>query len=80
VWKFLETGKVEFRVKSYSTTAEIRNPFYRIGFALLGRRVQRHFADSSLERMQALVIARLTGNEDEIERPEVGIVTEEGEK
>lgn len=78
VWKFIETGKVEFRVKSYSTTAEIRNPFYRIGFALLGRRLQQRFADTALERMQKLVIARLTGeDEDKIERPEIGTVTEE---
>ncbi|MDX2162476.1 MAG: DUF1990 family protein [bacterium] len=59
VWKFLTSGEVEFRIHAYSRTAAIRNPLYRVGFALFGRRLQRRFARTAMERMQQLVIARL---------------------
>lgn len=59
VWKFTDSGEVEFHVHAYSRTAVIPNPFYRLGFRLFGRRLQKYFADSSLERMVTLVKARL---------------------
>jgi len=58
VRKYDHSGRVEFRVHAYSRTADIRNIFYRIGFRLFGRRLQKHFADSSLERMVMLVQQR----------------------
>jgi uncharacterized protein (UPF0548 family) len=61
IWKFLETGAVEFRIHAYSKTGLIRNPFYRVGFALFGRSLQIRFARTAMERMRQFVIKRTTG-------------------
>jgi uncharacterized protein (UPF0548 family) len=58
--KNIQTGEVEFRIAAFSKTGVIRNPFYRIGFLLFGRRLQRRFARDSMKRMQQLVAAALT--------------------
>ncbi|MBX3064012.1 MAG: DUF1990 family protein [Anaerolineae bacterium] len=73
VWKFLESGDVEFRIHAYSKTGWIRNPFYRIGFWLFGRSLQLRFARTALARMQQLVVARLAEapHTDPVETPEV---------
>lgn len=72
VWKFLETGDVEFRIHSYSKTGHIPNIFYRIGFKLFGRRIQLRFAQTALTRMRQLVLDRMhIVPGDEIETPEV---------
>ncbi len=55
VVKWLNTGKVAFHIHAFSQTGEIRNIFIRIGFRLLGRRVQKRFAHRAMERMQELV-------------------------
>ncbi len=55
VVKWVETGKVAFQIHAFSRTGHIRNPFFRIGFKLFGRKLQRAFAQRSLERMQQLV-------------------------
>ena len=52
VWKWLETGRVAFRIHAFSQPDVIRNPFYRLGFKLFGRRLQRRFAHRAMERMQ----------------------------
>lgn len=57
--KQLVTGGVAFRIQSFSQTGHIANPFYRIGFRLVGRRLQRRFAEESLRNMQVLVAQRL---------------------
>jgi len=59
VLKFLDSGKVEFRIHAYSQTGTIRNIFYRIGFAIFGRRLQVRFSRQALKRMQMLVNMRL---------------------
>ena len=59
VWKFLESGNVEFRIHAYSKTGHIDNLLYRLGFALFGRRLQVYFSKSALERTQELVTERL---------------------
>lgn len=60
--KHVQSGKVEFRISAVSRTGVIQNMFYRIGFQLFGRRLQRRFATESLKRMQRLVkIAVETG-------------------
>ncbi|MFN8531625.1 MAG: DUF1990 family protein [Anaerolineae bacterium] len=64
VWKRLATGEVEFRVHAYSKTARIRNPFYRLGFRIFGRSLQRRFARTAMQRMQQLVIARTAPTTD----------------
>jgi uncharacterized protein (UPF0548 family) len=58
VWKYAESGKVEFRIHAYSKTAHIPNPFYRLGFRLFGRHLQKRFAYSALKRMVQFVEER----------------------
>ncbi len=76
VWKFFDSGAVEFRIHSYSKTGKIANPLYRIGFALFGRGLQARFADTALERMQQLVTNRLAGAADQTETPMVKPLSE----
>lgn len=52
IWKYLESGKVEFRIHAYSKPTHIPNIFYRIGFRLFGRRLQVKFARTALARMR----------------------------
>lgn len=51
VWKWLENGRVEFRVHAVSRPAPIPNPVVRIGFHLLRGRERRAFLDSTQNRM-----------------------------
>jgi uncharacterized protein (UPF0548 family) len=55
VWKWLDTGAVEFRVHVVSRPGRIGNPIVRLGFRLFGRREQVRFAKSACERMAVLV-------------------------
>jgi uncharacterized protein (UPF0548 family) len=55
VWKWLDSGSVEFRVHVVSRPGLIRNPLIRIGFRLFARRPQVRFALRSCERMASLV-------------------------
>ena len=48
VWKWLDTGQVEFRIHAYSRGAPERNPIVRLGFRLFGRREQLAFLHSTL--------------------------------
>jgi hypothetical protein len=54
VWKFLETGEVEFRIHALSKPAEIDHLFVRLGFRLFGRSTQTRFARRACERMAKL--------------------------
>ena len=54
VWKWLDTGQVEFRIHAYSRCAPDRNPIVRLGFRLFGRREQLAFLHSTLVRMRRL--------------------------
>lgn len=72
--KWLESGRVAFRISAFSSAAEIRNPFIRLGFRLFGRRLQRRFIHNAMERMVRLVAEDLaTGGArlDPADRPEV---------
>lgn len=60
--KQLDSGAVVFRIHSFSQTGHISNPIYRLGFRLVGRRLQRRFAEHSLANMQRLVAARITAS------------------
>jgi uncharacterized protein (UPF0548 family) len=51
VWKWLDTGAVEFRIAAVSQRAPVRNPLVRVGFALLGRREQLKFYRHTCEVM-----------------------------
>jgi uncharacterized protein (UPF0548 family) len=55
LWKWLETGAVEFRIHAVSEMAEVRNPLLYLGFRLVGRREQIRFARRCGERMEELV-------------------------
>ncbi len=59
VCKYIETGRVVFRMHSYSQRARIPNPLYRVGFRLFGRALQRQFARTALERTRQYVEERL---------------------
>jgi uncharacterized protein (UPF0548 family) len=52
VWKWLENGRVEFRIHAVSRPARIPNPIARIGFHLLRGRERRAFLNSTRERMR----------------------------
>lgn len=61
VWKWLDSGKVEFRIHAFSRPAQIRNPLIRLGFRLFGRALQVKFARRACLRMQQLTAAELGG-------------------
>jgi len=59
VRKLERTGRVRFLIDAVSQTGVIRNPFYRLGFAIFGRSLQVRFARTAIERMQALTAEAL---------------------
>jgi uncharacterized protein (UPF0548 family) len=78
VWKYQQTGEVRFRVHSYSKPSTIKNPLYRLGFAIWGRSLQQRFARTATERMQQLVLERITpaqADAKSIETPEVSPIS-----
>lgn len=62
VVKLEETGSVAFRIHSFSQTGHIANLLHRIGFRLVGRRLQRRFSEESLRNMQLMVGARVAAH------------------
>jgi len=54
VWKWLDSGEVEFRIHAYSKRSRERGPLVRLGFRLFGRREQLAFLHMTLERMRRL--------------------------
>jgi uncharacterized protein (UPF0548 family) len=63
VWKWLDTGEVEFRVHAVSRIASIPNPVVWIGFHLLHNYERKLFLSSTERRMRELV-ARAVGDDD----------------
>jgi uncharacterized protein (UPF0548 family) len=59
VWKWLDTGAVEFRIHVVSRSSRIGNPIIRLGFRLFGRREQVRFAKRACERMAGLLAVGL---------------------
>jgi hypothetical protein len=59
VWKWLDTGDVEFHTCRFSRRAKVANPIVRLGLALFGRRQQVKFARRACERMARLTRAAL---------------------
>lgn len=59
VWKFLQTGRVEFRISAYSKATHIPNLIYRAGFRLFGRSLQVYFAHTAMDRMKKFVADRI---------------------
>lgn len=62
VWKWLDTGEVEFRIHAVAQKARSRNPILNLGFRIVGRREQVRFARNCAERMERLVGQRLDAN------------------
>jgi uncharacterized protein (UPF0548 family) len=60
IWKYLDTGKIEFHIHAFSQKGHIQNWFYRLGFWLFGRWIQVRFAKRALLRMNRLVQERMT--------------------
>jgi hypothetical protein len=58
IWKWLDSGDVEFRIHVMSRPARIPNPVLRWGFHLLGRREQVRFAKRACERMASLLAGK----------------------
>ena len=57
VWKWVDSGDVEFRIKAVSKPADEGNPIVRLGFRLFGRREQLKFLARTSERMARLAAA-----------------------
>jgi hypothetical protein len=64
IWKWLDSGEVEFRIHAYSRRADPDNLLVRIGFLLFGRRRQIDFAIKACERMLMLTREALAGRLD----------------
>ena len=65
VWKWLDTGDVEFRIHVVSRAGRISNPLVRLGFRIFGRREQRRFARHACDRMARLTKAALEDEREE---------------
>ena len=52
VWKWLDDGRVEFRVQAVCRPAWIPNPIIRLGFHLLRGRERQVFLNSTKQRMR----------------------------
>ncbi len=59
VWKWLDTGEVEFHTCRFSRRAPAGNPIVRLGVRVFGRRQQVKFAKRACERMARLTAAEL---------------------
>ena len=53
VWKWTDSGTVEFRVHAVSRRAPVANPLVRVGFYLLRNRERHAFLQSTKQRMRA---------------------------
>jgi uncharacterized protein (UPF0548 family) len=65
VWKWLDTGEVQFRTHAYSRRAPDPNLVTRAGFRIFGRREQLSFMRGTRRRMASLTAA---GLEDAVRR------------
>ena len=59
VWKWLDTGDVEFRLHAFSRVADSGPPILRLGYRLVGRRHQLAFYRNACKRMRRLTEAEL---------------------
>ena len=59
VWKWLDTGDVEFRLDAFSKVADKGSPILRLGYLLVGRSHQLAFYRQACKRMKRLTEAEL---------------------
>jgi hypothetical protein len=62
VSKNLGTGEVSFEINAYSKPDRIPNIFYRTGFRIFSRPLQKYFARSSIQRLQRIALAATSAN------------------
>jgi hypothetical protein len=65
VWKWLETGEVEYRIHAVAQVARTRRPVLDLGFRLVARGEQVRFARRCAQRMEQLIKSRLDGTRGE---------------
>ena len=65
VWKWLDDGRVQFRVRAVSRAARIPNPFIRLGFHLLRGREREAFLDSTKQRMRTFTELALADSDSD---------------
>ena len=76
VWKWLDDGRVEFRVHAVSRAARIPNPIIRLGFHLLRGRERQAFLDSTKQRMRTFTeLALADGDSDRTIRSAAAALT-----
>jgi uncharacterized protein (UPF0548 family) len=61
VWKWLDSGEIEFRIVAFSRPAWIDQPVLRLGLRLFARRTQVRFARRACARMEELTRAATQG-------------------
>jgi uncharacterized protein (UPF0548 family) len=61
VWKWLDTGDVQFRIHSYSRLTGAANPFTRLGMRLIGQRQRHRYLSSACKRIALLTAEGLRG-------------------
>lgn len=59
VWKWLDSGEVEFQIRAFSRPAPIDDLIVSLGFRLFGRTKQKEFARRACERMVKLTTVEL---------------------
>lgn len=72
VWKWHDSGEVEFVTCRFSRRSGAGNPIVRLGLRLFGRRQQVRFAKRACERMLRLTTAELAGPPSTSGVPRVG--------
>jgi hypothetical protein len=60
VWKWEDTGAVEFRIHAFSRAAPTDSVLVRIGLGLFARREQLRFYRHACARMRSLTVAALS--------------------
>ncbi len=58
--KNLATGEISFEIDAYSRPDRIPNLFYRVGFRIFGRPLQKYFAKTSIQRLRKISESVLT--------------------
>ena len=61
VWKWLDTGDVQFRIHSYSRLTSAANPFTRLAMRLIGQRERRRYLAGACKRISRLTAEGLRG-------------------
>ncbi len=63
VWKWLDTGEVQFRIRSISRNAGTRTLLINLGFRLFGQRERERYLAGACRRMAGMTAAALRGEQ-----------------